>query len=62
LPDTHVDDQIAALRSTTVARINEAFATGVRLDKAVLVAVGDGAKITEVLGTAGLGDVTVVPA
>lgn len=62
LPDSYVDDQLAALRATTVDGVNSAFARGVALDRAVLVAVGDAAIITDSLRGTGLGDVTVVPA
>lgn len=62
LPDDYLDTSRAALRETTVASVNEAFARSAPLDQAVLIAVGDGSVITEPLRSAGLGEVTVVKA
>ncbi len=62
LPADYVDLQIAAMRATTVEGVNAAYSRSVGMDRAVLVAVGDGSVITEPLRTAGLGPVTVIPA
>jgi predicted Zn-dependent peptidase len=62
LPEDHVDWELAAVRASTVDGVNSAFARGVALDRAVLVAVGDGSTVAEAVKGAGLGDVTVVPA
>lgn len=60
LPDDYVDSSLAALRDLTVDAVNQAFARSVRLDQAVLVAVGDASLFAEALQEHG--EVTVVPA
>jgi len=62
LPDDHIDTELAALRATSVDSVNAAYTRSIALDRAVLVAIGDGSVITEPLRAAGLGDVTVVTA
>jgi len=62
LADDYVDTSRAAIRATDEAAAHEAFVRSAPLAQALLVAVGDGAQITEALTAAGLGDVTVIPA
>ena len=62
LADDYIDTSRAAVRATTESAVHEAFIRSAPLGQALLVAVGDGAVITESLKAAGLGDVTVIPA
>jgi predicted Zn-dependent peptidase len=62
LPLDHVDRMQKALRETTVSSVADACRAHISWDRAVLVAVGDGAQIVGELEQSGLGSVTVVSA
>jgi predicted Zn-dependent peptidase len=61
LPPDHVDRRLSALRATTADEASGAFRRHVDPSRLTLVAVGDAARITEPLGSLGLGAPLVVP-
>lgn len=61
LPEGWLDAHLARLRSLTLDDLNRTCAEHVRMDSALLVAVGDASVIAGPLRDAGLGEVEVVP-